>query len=112
MPMSLVPMKLILDEATKPATALEAFNVNNMEQLQAICAAAAETNSPVIIQVSRNAAQVCPTRRLLAAMVSYMAEKKYPQIPMSLHLDHGPDLETIAECVKLGFTSVMIDGLA
>ncbi len=107
--MSLVPMKLILDEANKAGYGVGAFNVNNMEQLQAICAAAAETNSPVIIQVSRNALKYAD-KGLLAAMVSYMAEKKYPQIPMSLHLDHGPDIETIAECVKLGFTSVMIDG--
>jgi fructose-bisphosphate aldolase, class II len=107
--MSLVPMKLILDEANKAGYGVGAFNVNNMEQLQAICAAAAETNSPVIIQVSRNALKYAD-KGLLAAMVTYMAEKKYPQIPMSLHLDHGPDIETIAECIKLGFTSVMIDG--
>jgi fructose-bisphosphate aldolase class II len=102
-------MKLILDEANKAGYGVGAFNVNNMEQLQAICAAAAETNSPVIIQVSRNALKYAD-KGLLAAMVNYMAEKKYPQIPISLHLDHGPDIETIAECVKLGFTSVMIDG--
>jgi fructose-bisphosphate aldolase, class II len=107
--MSLVPMKLILDEANKAGYGVGAFNVNNMEQLQAICAAAAETNSPVIIQVSRNALKYAD-KGLLAVMVGYMANKKYPQIPMSLHLDHGPDIETIAECVKLGFTSVMIDG--
>jgi fructose-bisphosphate aldolase class II len=107
--MSLVPMKLILDEANKKGYGVGAFNVNNMEQLQAICDAAAETASPVIIQVSRNALKYAD-KGLLAAMVRYMAEKKYPSIPMSLHLDHGPDLETIEECVKLGFTSVMIDG--
>lgn len=39
-----------------------------------------------------------------------MAEEKYPHIPMSLHLDHGPDIDTIRECIALGFTSVMIDG--
>ncbi len=107
--MSLVPMKLILDEANKAGYGVGAFNVNNMEQLQAICGAAAETSSPVIIQVSRNALKYAD-KGLLAAMVTYMAEGKYPNIPMSLHLDHGPDIETIAECVKLGFTSVMIDG--
>lgn len=107
--MSLVPMKLILDEANKAGYGVGAFNVNNMEQLQAICDAAAETNSPVIIQVSRNALKYAD-KGLLAAMVRYMAEEKYPQIPMALHLDHGPDIETIKECVELGFTSVMIDG--
>ncbi len=107
--MSLVPMKLILDEANKTGYGVGAFNVNNMEQLQAICDAAADTKSPVIIQVSRNALKYAD-KGLLAAMVTYMAEKKYPGVPMALHLDHGPDIETIEECVKLGFTSVMIDG--
>lgn len=107
--MALVPMKLILDEANKGEYGVGAFNVNNMEQLQAICDAAAETESPVIIQVSRNALKYAD-KGLLAAMVRYMAEEKYPHIPMALHLDHGPDIETIKECVELGFTSVMIDG--
>lgn len=107
--MSLVPMKQILDEANKAGYGVGAFNVNNMEQLQAICDSAAETESPVIIQVSRNALKYAD-KGLLAAMVTYMAEQKYPGIPMALHLDHGPDLETIQECVDLGFTSVMIDG--
>jgi len=107
--MSLVPMKLILDEANKAGYGVGAFNVNNMEQLQAICDAAAETQSPVIIQVSRNALKYAD-KGLLSAMVRYMAEVKYPHIPMALHLDHGPDIETIKECISLGFTSVMIDG--
>jgi fructose-bisphosphate aldolase class II len=102
-------MKLILDEANQKGYGVGAFNVNNMEQLQAICDAAATTNSPVIIQVSRNALKYAD-KGLLAAMVNYMAGKKYPQIPMALHLDHGPDIDTIKECIKLGFTSVMIDG--
>jgi fructose-bisphosphate aldolase class II len=101
-------MKLILDEANKGGYGVGAFNVNNMEQLQAICDAAAETKSPVIIQVSRNALKYAD-KGLLSAMVRYMAEVKYPNIPMSLHLDHGPDIATVAECVSLGFTSVMID---
>ncbi|MBD3419562.1 MAG: ketose-bisphosphate aldolase [Chitinivibrionales bacterium] len=107
--MALVPMKLILDEANKGGYGVGAFNVNNMEQLQAICDAAAETSSPVIVQVSRNALKYAD-KGLLAAMVRYMAEEKYPQIPTALHLDHGPDIETIKECCELGFTSVMIDG--
>lgn len=107
--MSLVPMRLILDEANKGGYGVGAFNVNNMEQLQAICDAANETESPVIIQVSRNALKYAD-KGLLAAMVNYMAAVKYPQVPMALHLDHGPDVETVKECVELGFTSVMIDG--
>ncbi len=107
--MSLVPMRQILEEAQKGEYGVGAFNVNNMEQLQAICNAAAQTESPVIIQVSRNALKYAD-KGLLAAMVRYMAEEKYPRIPMALHLDHGPDIATIKECVDLGFTSVMIDG--
>ncbi len=107
--MSVVPMKLILDEANKGGYGVGAFNVNNMEQLQAICDAAAEMDSPVIIQVSRNALKYAD-KGLLSAMVRYMGEKKYPHIPMALHLDHGPDIETVKECISIGFTSVMIDG--
>ena len=107
--MALVPMKFILDEANKGGYGVGAFNVNNMEQLQAICDAAAETSSPVIIQVNRNALKYAD-KGLLPAMVSYMAEEKYPHIPMALHLGHGPDIDTIKECIALGFTSVMIDG--
>jgi fructose-bisphosphate aldolase, class II len=107
--MALVPMKQILDEANKSGYGVGAFNVNNMEQLQAICDAAAETESPVIIQVSRNALKYAD-KGLLAAMVRFMSDKKYPHIPMALHLDHGPDVPTVKECVAIGFTSVMIDG--
>ncbi len=107
--MSLVTTKQILDEANKAGYGVGAFNVNNMEQLQAICAAAAETKSAVIIQVSRNALKYAD-KGLLAAMVNYMANVKYPEIPIALHLDHGPDIATIEECISLGFTSVMIDG--
>ena len=107
--MALVPMKLLLDEASKGGYAVGAFNINNMEQLQAITDAGNEVNSPIIIQVSRNALKYAD-KGLLAAMVTYMAEEKYPHLPIALHLDHGPDIETIKECVSLGFTSVMIDG--
>ncbi|MCK4248447.1 MAG: class II fructose-bisphosphate aldolase, partial [Candidatus Omnitrophica bacterium] len=81
--MSLVPMRQILEEAQKGEYGVGAFNVNNMEQLQAICNAAAQTESPVIIQVSRNALKYAD-KGLLAAMVRYMAEEKYPRIPMAL----------------------------
>jgi fructose-bisphosphate aldolase class II len=80
-----------------------------MEQLQAITEAAAETESPVIIQVSRNALAYAGDD-LLAAMVAHQAKSKFPRIPMALHLDHGPDVATCLRCIALGFTSVMIDG--
>ncbi len=107
--MALVPMRQILDEAGKKGYGVGAFNINNMEQMQAIMDAGNATNSPVIIQVSRNALKYAD-KGLLATMVRWMAETKYPHIPTALHLDHGPDIETIKECVELGFTSVMIDG--
>lgn len=107
--MSLVPMKQILDEAQKGGYGVGAFNVNNMEQLQAITEAAAETESPVIIQVSRNALKYAGDD-LLASMVIHQATRKFPRIPMALHLDHGPNVETCLRCIALGFTSVMIDG--
>jgi fructose-bisphosphate aldolase, class II len=107
--MSLVSMKQILDEAQKGRYGVGAFNVNNMEQLQAITEAAAETESPVIIQVSRNALKYAGDD-LLAAMVIHQATRKFPRIPMALHLDHGPDVETCLRCIALGFTSVMYDG--
>ena len=78
--MSLVPMKLILDEANKAGYGVGAFNVNNMEQLQAICAAAAETNSPVIIQVSRNALKYAD-KGLLAAMVAIWRTRNIRRFP-------------------------------
>ena len=107
--MSLVPSKLILDNANRGGYAVGAFNINNMEQLQAIVDAGNEVNSPIIIQVSRNALKYAD-KGLLAAMVTYMAQEKYPHLPLALHLDHGPDIETVKECIALGFTSVMIDG--
>jgi fructose-bisphosphate aldolase, class II len=102
-------MRQILREAQRGGYGVGAFNVNNMEQLQAITEAAAETESPVIIQVSRNALKYAGDD-LLAAMVAHQATRKFPRIPMALHLDHGPDVATCLRCIALGFTSVMIDG--
>jgi fructose-bisphosphate aldolase class II len=105
----LVTMKQILDEARKRNYGVGAFNVNNMEQLQAIGGAANSTCSPVIIQASRNAIKYAG-ETMLAAMVRCLATEIYPGIPIALHLDHGPDVATCLKCIQLGFTSVMIDG--
>ncbi|GMW01196.1 MAG: fructose-bisphosphate aldolase [Candidatus Hydrogenedentota bacterium] len=106
--MALVPMRQILDEAAKGGYGVGAFNVNNMEQIQAIMGAAVETKSPVIIQVSRGAlkyAQQLYLRNLVLAAVEL-----HPEIPVALHLDHGNSPDSCKKAIELGFTSVMMDG--
>ncbi|MHC5057799.1 MAG: ketose-bisphosphate aldolase [Planctomycetota bacterium] len=106
--MPLVPMKQVLDEAMKAGYGVGAYNVNNMEQIQAIMAAAAETKSPVIIQASRGALKYSKMIYLKKLMEAAAIEN--PDIPIVVHLDHGNSLETVKEAIGLGFTSVMIDG--
>jgi fructose-bisphosphate aldolase class II len=106
--MPLVPMKQILDEAMKTGYGVGAYNVNNMEQIQAIMAAAQETKSPVIIQASRGALQYSNFIYLRHLMLA--AAEENPTIPIAMHLDHGNSLATVKQAVELGFTSVMIDG--
>ena len=79
-----------------------------MELIQGIVDAAAEQNSPVILQASSSAIKYAGIDYLMA-MVKVAAEK-YPNIPIAIHLDHGPDFETCKMCVDAGFTSVMFDG--
>ncbi len=106
--MPLVPMRQILDEAAKGGYGVGAFNVNNMEQIQAIMEAANETNSPVIIQASRGALQY--SRLIYLKKLMEAACEEYPHIPVSMHLDHGNSLKTLKTAIDLGFTSVMMDG--
>jgi len=106
--MPLVPMKQVLDEAMKAGYGVGAYNVNNMEQIQAIMAAASETKSPVIIQASRGALKYSKMIYLKKLMEAAAIEN--PDIPIVVHLDHGNSLDTVKEAVELGFTSVMIDG--
>ena len=106
--MPLVPMKLVLDEAMKAGYGVGAYNVNNMEQIQAIMQAAAETKTPVIIQASRGALKYSKMIYLKKLMEAAVIEN--PDIPVVMHLDHGNSLETCKEAIELGFTSVMIDG--
>ena len=106
--MPLVPMKQILDEAMKAGYGVGAYNVNNMEQIQAIMAAAQETKSPVIIQASRGALKYSNFIYLRHLMLA--AAEENPDIPIAMHLDHGNSLETCKKAISLGFTSVMIDG--
>ncbi len=106
--MPLVSMRQVLDEAAKGGYGVGAFNVNNMEQIQAIMEAALETKSPVIIQASRGARSYSQDKFLYHLMLA--AAELYPDIPLVMHLDHGNSIETCKSAVDLGFTSVMMDG--
>ena len=106
--MPLVSMRQLLDEAARGGYGVGAFNVNNMEQIQAIMEAARETASPVIIQASRGARSYTNDRFLWHLMQA--AVELYPEIPVALHLDHGNEPETCISAIDLGFTSVMMDG--
>ena len=106
--MPLVSMRQLLDEAAKGGYGVGAFNVNDMEQIQAIMGAAKETNSPVIIQASRGARQFAQDRYLYHLILA--ASELYPEIPIAMHQDHGNSFETCKSAIELGFTSVMMDG--
>jgi fructose-bisphosphate aldolase class II len=106
--MPLVTMRQLLDEAAKGTYGVGAFNVNNLEQVQAIMEAAQETDSPVIIQASRGARKYSGDRFLYHLMQA--ATEVYPEIPVALHQDHGNSPETCKSAIELGFTSVMMDG--
>lgn len=103
----LVTGREILQDAHKNNYAVGAFNVNNMEIVQAIIEAAEETNSPVILQASQGG--------LKYAGVEYIAElgklaARKVKVPVALHLDHGTDFDQVMLCIRHGFSSVMIDG--
>ncbi|WP_411278226.1 class II fructose-bisphosphate aldolase, partial [Gaiella sp.] len=106
--MPLVSMRQLLDEAARGGYGVGAFNVNNMEQIQAIMEAARETSSPVIIQESRGARSY--TNDLFLWHLMQAAVELYPEIPVALHLDHGNEPDTCFSAIDLGFTSVMMDG--
>lgn len=106
--MALVPLRIVLDHAAENNYGVAAFNVNNMEQIQAIMEAAVETDSPVIIQASRGARQYSQDAYLRHLMLA--AAELYPQIPTVMHQDHGNSVDTCVSAIKNGFTSVMMDG--
>ena len=101
-------MRILLDAALKGTYAVGAYNVNNMEQIQAIMAAASRTKTPVIIQASRGALKYSNFTYLKHLMDA--AAEENPDIPIAMHLDHGNSLDTCKKAIELGFTSVMIDG--
>ncbi len=111
--LGLVNTREMFAKAIKGGYAIPAFNFNNMEQLQAIIQAAAETKSPVILQVSkgaRNYANQTLLRYMAEGAVAYAKELGWEHPQIVLHLDHGDSFETCKSCIDMGFSSVMIDG--
>jgi len=106
--MPLVPMRALLDHAAENDYGVAAFNVNNMEQIQAIMEAAQETDSPVIIQASRGARKYTNDAYLRHLMLA--AAELYPKIPVAMHQDHGNSPKTCLSAIEQDFTSVMMDG--
>ncbi len=106
--MALVPLRVVLDHAAENNYGVAAFNVNNMEQIQAIMEAANATDSPVIIQASRGARTYSQDAYLRHLMLA--AAELYPHIPIVMHQDHGNSVETCLSAIENGFTSVMMDG--
>ncbi len=106
--MPLVPMRVLLDHAAEHDYGVGAFNVNNMEQIQAIMMAATETNSPVIVQASRGARSFTNDNYLRHLMLA--ASELNPNIPIAMHQDHGNSPATCFSAIDQGFTSVMMDG--
>ncbi|MBQ6047563.1 MAG: class II fructose-1,6-bisphosphate aldolase [Bacteroidales bacterium] len=111
----LVNTRAMFAKAVDGGYAIPAFNFNNMEQLQAIIMASAETNSPVILQVSkgaRNYANQTLLRYMAEGAVEYAKELGQKKPEIVLHLDHGDSFELCKSCIEMGFSSVMIDGSA
>lgn len=106
--MALVPLRVVLDHAAENGYGVAAFNVNNMEQIQAIMEAAQETDSPVIVQASRGARAYSQDAYLRHLMMA--ATELYPHIPTVMHQDHGNSVATCLSAIENGFTSVMMDG--
>ncbi len=106
--MPLVTTTEMFKKAYEGGYAIGAFNVNNMEIVQAITEACKEEKAPVILQVSKGARAYANHTYLVKLVEAAVIE--CPEIPIALHLDHGPDFETCKACIDGGFTSVMIDG--
>ncbi len=103
----LATLKQVLSKADKGKYAVGAFNINNLEIVQAVVNVAAKLKSPVILQTSEGAIKYAGMK-YLKCLVATAAEEN--RIPIVLHVDHGRDLEIIKQAIKTGYTSVMIDG--
>ena len=106
--MALISLRQLLDHAAEHNYGVPAYNVNNMEQMHAIMEAAAETDSPVIVQASAGARSYAGApflRHLIQASI-----EQWPDIPIVVHQDHGASPSVCQRSIQLGFSSVMMDG--
>ena len=99
----------LFDDARKNQYAIGAYNINNLEWTRAILRAAAETNTPVLIQVSMGAAKYMGGYKFVKDMVEDQMDAMEIKVPVILNLDHG-DYDAAIECINLGYSSVMFDG--
>ena len=106
--MALVSLRQLLDHAAENGYGVPAFNVNNLEQVQAIMEAAQEVNAPVIMQASAGARKYAG--ELFLKHLIQAAIESYPAIPIAMHQDHGASPAVCEGAIKLGFSSVMMDG--
>ncbi len=106
--MALISLRQMLDHAAEHGYGVPAFNVNNLEQMRAIMEAAAETDSPVIVQASAGARKYAGAPFLRHLMQAAIEE--WPDIPVCVHQDHGTSPAVCLRSIQLGFSSVMMDG--
>src|SRR3954453_14655268 len=106
--MPIVSMRELLDHAAQKGYGIPAFNVNNLEQVQAVMEAAKETGSPVILQASAGARKYAGEPFIKHLILA--ALEAYPETPLVMHQDHGQSPDVCAGAIKLGFSSVMMDG--
>jgi fructose-bisphosphate aldolase class II len=106
--MALISLRQLLDHAAEYSYGLPAFNINNMEQIQAILQAADEVNSPVILQASAGARKYAG-EAFLRKMIEAAIEQ-YPHIPICMHQDHGASPSVCQTAIRSGYSSVMMDG--
>jgi fructose-bisphosphate aldolase class II len=110
--LGLVNTKVVFQMAMEGGYAIPAYNFNNMEQLQAVIAGCVETDSPVILQISRGARKYANQTmlRYMAMGAVQMMKEMGGDIPIAVHLDHGDGYDVCVDCIENGFSSVMIDG--
>ncbi len=106
--MPLVSMRQLLDHAAEQGYGIPAFNVNNLEQVQAVMTAAAEVGAPVILQASAGARKYAGEAFIKHLILA--AIEAYPHVPLVMHQDHGQSPEVCKGAIELGFSSVMMDG--
>ena len=106
--MALISLRQLLDHAGEHGYGMPAFNITNLETLQAVMAAADKTDSPVLVQASRSARGYVDD--IFIKHLFLAAIERYPNLPVCVHLDHGNEISTCLSAMELGFSSVMMDG--